>query len=72
MRELLDKIETRRQLVRETVERLREQITLLGEQLAAAERTLERLEITRETCAARKVIVANGHSDGSSAGSMFE
>jgi hypothetical protein len=49
MRELLDKIETRQQLVRETAERLREQITLLTEQLAAAEGTLKRLEITRET-----------------------
>ncbi|MER5753786.1 hypothetical protein [Streptomyces sp. NPDC002088] len=49
MRELLDKIEARQRLVRETVERLREQITELTEQLASAERTLERLETTRET-----------------------
>ncbi|WP_238432053.1 hypothetical protein [Streptomyces cavernae] len=49
MRQLLDKIEARQRLVRETVERLREQITELTEQLAAAEKTLERLEITRET-----------------------
>ncbi|MGW0702302.1 hypothetical protein ACWD0A_23895 [Streptomyces sp. NPDC002867] len=49
MRELLDKIDTRQQLVRETAERLREQITLLTEQLGAAEHTLKRLEITRET-----------------------
>ncbi|MEU1592880.1 hypothetical protein ABZ468_08455 [Streptomyces sp. NPDC005708] len=49
MRELLDKIETRQHLVRETAERLREQITLLTEQLAAAEGTLKRLETTRET-----------------------
>lgn len=35
--------------VRETVERLREQITCLTEQLAAAEDTLNRLEITRAT-----------------------
>ncbi|MCX5097534.1 hypothetical protein OOK36_54765 [Streptomyces sp. NBC_00365] len=49
MRELLDRIEARQRLVRETVERLREQITELTEQLASAERTLERLETTRET-----------------------
>ncbi|MFF2133522.1 hypothetical protein ACFVW1_51030 [Streptomyces olivochromogenes] len=49
MRQLLDKLETRQRLVRETVERLREQITELTEQLASAECTLERLEITRET-----------------------
>ncbi|MDH6222947.1 hypothetical protein [Streptomyces pseudovenezuelae] len=49
MRQLLDKIETRQRLVRETIERLREQITELTEQLAAAEHTLERLETTRET-----------------------
>ncbi|MBT2511096.1 hypothetical protein J7I98_35805 [Streptomyces sp. ISL-98] len=48
MRELLDKIDTLQQLVRETTERLREQITLLTEQLVAAEDTLKRLEITRE------------------------
>ncbi|MDH6145807.1 hypothetical protein P3T35_007868 [Kitasatospora sp. GP30] len=48
MKELLDKTETRR-LVRETVARLRDEIARLGEQLSAAERTLERLEITRET-----------------------
>ncbi|MEV7394731.1 hypothetical protein [Streptomyces sp. NPDC091215] len=41
MRELLDKIEARQRLVRE--------ITELTGQLAAAERTLERLETTRET-----------------------
>ncbi|MEC4021152.1 hypothetical protein, partial [Streptomyces sp. H27-D2] len=49
MRELLDKIETRQRLIRETTERLREQIAQLGEQLTAAERTLDRLEITRTT-----------------------
>ncbi|MGW1880358.1 hypothetical protein [Streptomyces sp. NPDC001975] len=49
MRQLLDKLETRQRLVRENVGRLREQITELTEQLASAERTLERLEITRET-----------------------
>lgn len=49
LRELLDKIDTRRQLVRETVERLREQITLLTEQPGAAEDTLKRLGVTRET-----------------------
>jgi hypothetical protein len=49
VRELLDKIEARQRLVRETVERLREQIAELTEHLAAAERTLERLETTRET-----------------------
>ncbi|GAB7184292.1 hypothetical protein ATKI12_4123 [Kitasatospora sp. Ki12] len=49
MRELLDKIETRQQLVRETAERLRDQIAQLTEQLAAAEDTLKRLEITRAT-----------------------
>ncbi|WP_369354751.1 hypothetical protein [Streptomyces sp. cg2] len=49
MRELLDKIETRQRLVRETAERLRAQIAHLTEQLAAAEGTLKRLEITRQT-----------------------
>ncbi|MFE2970392.1 hypothetical protein ACFXKC_43445 [Streptomyces sp. NPDC059340] len=49
MRQLLDKIETRQRLVRETVERLREQIAELTGQLATAERTLEPLEMTRET-----------------------
>ncbi|MEU8924877.1 hypothetical protein AB0D10_28705 [Kitasatospora sp. NPDC048545] len=49
MRELLDKIEARQQLVQDTVERLREQIALLGEQLTAAESTLKRLQATRET-----------------------
>ncbi|MGW2870882.1 hypothetical protein [Kitasatospora sp. NPDC001225] len=49
MRELLDKIESRQRLVRETVEQLRERIARLTEQLAAAEDTLKRLEITRET-----------------------
>ncbi|GGX24086.1 hypothetical protein [Streptomyces noursei] len=49
MRELLDKIETRQRLVRETAERLREQIALLTGQLAAAEDSLKRLETTRET-----------------------
>ncbi|MGW7487011.1 hypothetical protein [Streptomyces sp. NPDC054786] len=48
MRELLDKIETRQQLVRETAERLRDQIARLTEQLTAAENTLRRLEITRQ------------------------
>ncbi|MFJ1706935.1 hypothetical protein [Kitasatospora sp. NPDC088346] len=48
-RELLDKIEARQQLVRETAERLRDQIAQLTEQLAAAEDTLKRLEIARET-----------------------
>jgi len=49
VRQLLDKIETRQRLVRETAERLREQIADLTGQLAAAEHTLERLETTRET-----------------------
>ncbi|WP_030800745.1 hypothetical protein [Streptomyces sp. NRRL S-337] len=49
MKHLLDKIEARQQLVRETAGQLREQIGLLTEQLAAAERTLERLDITCET-----------------------
>ncbi|MEK2479211.1 hypothetical protein [Streptomyces noursei] len=49
MKHLLDKIEARQQLVRETAGQLREQIGLPTEQLAAAERTLERLDITRET-----------------------
>jgi hypothetical protein len=49
MRELLEKIETRQQLVRETAKRLRDQIACLTEQLAAAEETLKRLETTRET-----------------------
>ncbi|MFB7667623.1 hypothetical protein ACFC1R_27460 [Kitasatospora sp. NPDC056138] len=51
MRELLDKIEARQRLVRETAEQLRDQIARLTEQLAAAEDTLKRLEITRETLA---------------------
>jgi hypothetical protein len=49
MKELLDEIETRQRLVRETVAQLREEIARLAEQLTAAERTLERLDITRET-----------------------
>ncbi|MFH8681099.1 hypothetical protein [Streptomyces lydicus] len=49
MKHLLDKIEARQQPVRETAGQLREQIGLLTEQLAAAERTPERLDITRET-----------------------
>ncbi|MFE0179085.1 hypothetical protein ACFWZ2_42945 [Streptomyces sp. NPDC059002] len=49
MKHLLDKIEARQRLVRETAGQLREQIALLTGQLAAAERTLERLDITRET-----------------------
>ncbi|MGI5335881.1 hypothetical protein ACQEVS_00030 [Streptomyces sp. CA-181903] len=49
MRELLEKIETRQRLVRETVEQLRDQIARLTEQLTAAERTLNRLETTWET-----------------------
>ncbi|WP_328843434.1 hypothetical protein [Streptomyces sp. NBC_00258] len=49
MRQLLDKIEARQRLVRETAERLRKQIAELTGQLAAAECTLERLETTRET-----------------------
>ncbi|WBP91903.1 hypothetical protein [Kitasatospora cathayae] len=49
MRELLDKIESRQRFVRETAEELREQIARLAEQLAAAEDTLKRLQITRET-----------------------
>ncbi|UJB40120.1 tektin family protein [Streptomyces sp. A1-5] len=49
MKELLEKIETRQQLVRETTEQLRDQIARLTEQLAAAEETLKRLETTQET-----------------------
>ncbi|WP_030949261.1 hypothetical protein [Streptomyces sp. NRRL S-646] len=49
MKHLLDKIETRQQLIRETAGQLRELIALLTEQLTAAERTLERLDITRAT-----------------------
>ncbi|MBD0673533.1 hypothetical protein [Streptomyces sp. CBMA156] len=49
MREFLDKIESRQQLVCETAEQLREQITRLTEELAAAENTLKRLQSTRET-----------------------
>ncbi|WP_372405439.1 hypothetical protein [Streptomyces luteireticuli] len=49
MRELLDKIETRQQLVRETAGRLRDRIARLTGQLAAAEQTLSRPETTRET-----------------------
>ncbi|MEU1288011.1 hypothetical protein [Kitasatospora sp. NPDC005856] len=49
MRELLDKVESRQRLVRETAEQLRERIARLTEQLNAAEDTLKRLEITRET-----------------------
>ncbi|KOU33766.1 hypothetical protein ADK54_41640 [Streptomyces sp. WM6378] len=44
----MDKIEARQQLIRETAGHLREQIALLTEQLTATERTLERLDITRE------------------------
>jgi hypothetical protein len=49
MKHLLDRIEARQQLIRETAGHLREQIALLTEQLTAAERTLERLDITRAT-----------------------
>ncbi|WP_031146639.1 hypothetical protein [Streptomyces erythrochromogenes] len=49
MKHLLAKIEARQQLVRETAGQLREQVALLAEQLAAAERTLECLDITRAT-----------------------
>ncbi|MFJ9950158.1 hypothetical protein [Kitasatospora sp. NPDC091207] len=49
MRDLLDKVEARQQLVQDTVDRPREQITLPSEQLAAAERALQRLQVTRET-----------------------
>ncbi|WP_018635303.1 hypothetical protein [Parafrankia elaeagni] len=49
MRELLERIEARWVRAGQEVERLREQISGLREQLAAAERTRERLEITRET-----------------------
>ncbi|KUN58656.1 hypothetical protein AQJ46_43075 [Streptomyces canus] len=47
MRHLLDKVETRQQVVSETAAQLGQQIALLSEQLAAAEATLDRLEITR-------------------------
>ncbi|MFC8239363.1 hypothetical protein [Streptomyces chartreusis] len=43
VRQLLEKIEARQQAERETVERLREQITRLTKQPDAAERTPERL-----------------------------
>lgn len=49
MRELLDEIETRQRLIREAAAQLREQINQLTGQLAAAERTLDRLKITHET-----------------------
>jgi hypothetical protein len=49
MKELLDNIETWQRLVRETAARLRDEIARLGEQLAAVERTLDGLGITRET-----------------------
>ncbi|TPQ21195.1 hypothetical protein [Streptomyces sporangiiformans] len=49
MRELLDRIEARQAAAREEIGRLREQITQLTGRLSAAERSLERLEITRET-----------------------
>jgi hypothetical protein len=49
MKDLLEKIETRKRLIRETARHLPEQIAQLTEQLATAEKTLERLEITRET-----------------------
>ncbi|MGW0723694.1 hypothetical protein [Streptomyces mirabilis] len=49
VRQLLDKVEIRQRLVRETVERLREQMAELTEQLAATEHTLERREISRKT-----------------------
>ncbi|WP_328623197.1 hypothetical protein [Streptomyces sp. NBC_00354] len=48
-RQLLEAIETRQRLVAETAERLHGQIAHLTGQLAAAERTLERLNITHET-----------------------
>lgn len=47
MQDLLEKIETRQRLVRETIEHLREQITQLTEQLAA-EQTLERADHPRD------------------------
>ncbi|WP_261571151.1 hypothetical protein [Frankia gtarii] len=48
-RDLLEKIENRRVRIRRTIEGLREEITRLGEHLAAAEHALERLEITHQT-----------------------
>ncbi|MGW8362903.1 hypothetical protein ACWGK1_20300 [Streptomyces wedmorensis] len=49
MRELLEKIEARQTAARDEADRLREQIAHLTDQLAGAERVLERLQITRET-----------------------
>ncbi|WP_369780040.1 hypothetical protein [Streptomyces sp. R33] len=49
MRELLEKIEARQTAARDEAGRLHEQIAHLTDQLARAERVLERLQITRET-----------------------
>lgn len=49
MRELLEKIEARQTAAHDEADRLREQIAHLTDQLAATERVLERLQITRET-----------------------
>lgn len=49
MKHLLDKIEARQQLIRETAGQLREQIALPAEQFTAAERAPERLDITHAT-----------------------
>ncbi|ABD11410.1 hypothetical protein [Frankia casuarinae] len=49
VREVLEQIEARRARAGRAVEKLREEIARLTGQLAAAERALERLEITRET-----------------------
>ncbi|MEU3042213.1 MULTISPECIES: hypothetical protein [Streptomyces] len=49
MRDLLARIDARTAAAREEADRLREQITQLTERLSAAERQLERLDITRQT-----------------------
>jgi hypothetical protein len=49
MRELLEKIEARQAAARDEADRLREEIAHLTDRLAATERVLDRLQITRET-----------------------
>jgi hypothetical protein len=49
MRELLEKIDARQSAAHDEADRLREQIAHLTDQLVAAERVLERLQVTRET-----------------------
>lgn len=77
MKDLLDKIEARHQPVRATAAQLREQVGLLTEQLAVAERTLDitcetMLELADEDgtshrsrcCRASEPLPKQGHTDG--------